>query len=474
MKVLLVIPPSPFLADAKVMASLGVLWVAAALRAKHHEVQVLDLEGRRDWRDLTASAVEENRPQAVGVTGTSAHWPFCVEINRIVKQADPAIKTIAGGAHVSMGPELAKTAGFDVLVMDDGLSGICLALEAAPGSIVKGPMTPTEIWPLPARDLIAIKDYKYFLAGDENKLATIMMATMGCPYQCFFCGGREVEFYRRYRTRPVEQVISELEHCEQEYGFKNFVFMDDEVNINKAWLVDLCAALVARGTPWGWRAFVKSNLFTDEQAAQMKAAGCIEVCTGVESGSDRILKTWIRKSTTYAINKQCVEIARRNGLRIKCFCMIGNPGETLEDVHKTKEWILDARPDSFDLTVFTPYPGSPIFNKLFHGLGRAEIPTNNMENMPLEATLPNFEKESWFYKGVRGEYKTGTRTLGMNGEPGLSSAELVALRDQIDEECKEALGHGDQASNRISPLFTAQQVYEAGMGQTPVHKLAGP
>ena len=48
---------------------------------------------------------------------------------------------------------------------------------------------------------------------------------------------------------------------------------------------------------------MKSELFDDEIAAAMSKAGCIEVCTGVESGSDRILKNWVRKNTTYAINK---------------------------------------------------------------------------------------------------------------------------------------------------------------------------
>jgi len=201
----------------------------------------------------------------------------------------------------------------------------------------------------------------------------------------------------------------------------------------------------------------------------MAKAGCIEVCTGVESGSDRILKNWVRKNTTYAINKDAVATAHRHGIRLKAFTMVGNPGETREDVLRTRDWILDARPDAFDVTVFQPYPGSPIFNALFPEEGRAQLPSPRMDGLPIDAPLPDFERESWFYKGVAGEYKTETRTLGMNGERGLSPEELVSLRDEIDAECKAALKQ--EGIQRSSPLFDAQQVYEAGMGQTPTHEL---
>lgn len=479
MRILLVIPPSPFLADAKVMASLGPLWVGASLRAAGHDVEVLDLEGRRDWREEVGRVVAARRPDVVGVGGTSAHWPFTRQIAGAVKAVDPSILTVLGGAHASMGPQGCVGKGFDVVVMDDGFSGVHKALEEGAREhieqvptragvlslkgVIKGPMTSTEKWPLPARDLVDIKSYKYFLIGDKKRPATLLIATMGCPYGCRFCGGREVEFYRRYRERPIEHVVAEMEECDVKYGFKDFVFLDDEQNINQKWLGKFCSALVDLNSPWSWRAFVKSNLFNDDQAAMMAEAGCIEVCTGVESGSDRILSKWIVKQTSYGINRRCVEVAHRHGLRIKAFCMVGSPGESREDVLKTRDWILDARPDTFDLTVFAPYPGSPIFNGLFPGEGRAELPTKDMEDMPIEAPLPDFDRESWAYKTLPGEYRTGVRTLGFGpGDNGLEPEELIKLRDQIDEECRAALGQA--GVTRTSPLFDAQQAYESGQG----------
>lgn len=470
------------------MASLGVLWCATSLLKAGHDVEVLDLEACPDWKDRVRTAVVARRPEAIGITGTSAHFPFCVQIHRIVKDTDQSIRTILGGAHATMGPQSAIRGGFDVVVMDDGISGVHLALE--PGApdhvetvptkagpvnlkgVVRGPLVPPSEWGLPARHLVAIKEYKYYLAADPEKLSTIVMFTQGCPMGCLFCGGREVDFYRRYRVRPVEQCMAELDHLHERYGYRYVQLMDDEINIRKDWLFEFCAAMEKRDVPFGWRAFIKSELFTDETAERMARAGCIEVCTGVESGSDRILTAWIRKHTTYAINKQAVATARKHGIRFKAFCMVGNPGETRDDVLKTRDWILDAKPDAFDVTVFQPYPGSPIFNALFPEEGRAQIPTGRMEGLPVDAPLPDFERESWSYKTVPGEYKSGTRTLGIDGSPGLEPGELVTLRDQIDAECKAALGH-DQVT-RVSPLFDAQQVYEAGMGQTPRHVIRGP
>ena len=158
--------------------------------------------------------------------------------------------------------------------------------------------------------------------------------------------------------------------------------------------------------------------------------------TGVESGSDRILKQ-IRKNTTYAINMEARLRAQRHGIKFKASTMVGLPTETIEDVMLTKQWLREAEPDSFDVTIFQPMLGSPI----------ADRPEKEGRGLFFDGPtmLP--------YKPVPGAYEARTRT-----EP-LSADDLVRLRDEIDRDVRQALG--------MSSL-TRSEIYDASKGQRPV------
>ena len=80
------------------------------------------------------------------------------------------------------------------------------------------------------------------------------------------------------------------------YGYNGFMFYDDELNVNK-FIVPLMNNIgsLAKSlkTEFKLRGFVKSELFTDEQAKAMYAAGFRWILTGFESGSDSN-RVWVR------------------------------------------------------------------------------------------------------------------------------------------------------------------------------------
>ena len=83
---------------------------------------------------------------------------------------------------------------------------------------------------------------------------------------------------------------------------------------------------------------------------------------GFESGSERIL-TNIQKKATLADNTRCMEIAKRHGLKVKALMSLGHPGETEETIRETRDWLRSVKPDDFDTTVITTYPGTPYFDE---------------------------------------------------------------------------------------------------------------
>ena len=292
--------------------------------------------------------------------------------------------------------------------------------------------------PFPARDLIDMDSYEYYIGGN---IATNVMTQLGCPYGCAFCSGRAQPEYRRMRLRSIPNVMKELDMLHDQYGFDTFMIYDDEINIVKKRTIELMKEFEKRN--FKFRAYIKTNLFDEETAKAMKKGGAIELSTGVESGSDKILKI-IDKGTTYQINKKFIDICRKYGIYAKAFCMVGLPGETYEDVMLTKKWILDAKPDYFNLGINTPYPGSPEYDM--------------KEKYDLEFGKIDFAKDQASYSSSKSkEWKSWVRTSA------LSSEELVRLRDEVEKECRKKLkfaygpgedGHGSSASP-----------YEYSMGQ---------
>jgi radical SAM superfamily enzyme YgiQ (UPF0313 family) len=117
-----------------------------------------------------------------------------------------------------------------------------------------------------------------------------------------------------------------------------------------------------------FRCFGHAKTMTPELAAMLYDAGCVEMAFGGESADQAILDT-VNKNTTVEQMHSFVETVIWAGLKVKGFFIIGLPGETEQTFQKTYDFIAKYRtkyPDmfSFDLTVFFPYRGTLIGDKV--------------------------------------------------------------------------------------------------------------
>src|SRR6185437_41190 len=168
----------------------------------------------------------------------------------------------------------------------------------------------------PSRHLVDLKSYHY---GIEGHRATSLIAQLGCPFECGFCGGRNSKTLRLIRNRSVASILDEVELLHRDHGYTGFMFYDDELNVTKT-LVELMNGLSDMqerlGVEFRLRGFVKAELFTQEQAAAMVQAGFRWLLCGFEAANPRILEN-INKKAKLADNDRAVELAKSNGLKIK-------------------------------------------------------------------------------------------------------------------------------------------------------------
>ncbi len=473
MRVTLIIPPSPFLLDERVFMSLGILKVAASLESNGHHVEMLDLSGIENYEETVSDYAKGSSSEVYGITATTPQMPAAFKI----RQALGPKRVILGGPHPTLvhaawrGEHKRGLVGratkaldylksnFSVIVAGDGESAILKAIQkespwlidadtaASVDFLTNEALTASAF---PARHLVDASSYHYTIDGVE---AMSLICQLGCPFGCGFCGGRESAMLRRVRTRTSENVVKEITMLHETYGAKGFMLYDDELNVNTK-MVELMDLIYAKqkelGVEFRLRGFIKSQLFTDAQAASMVRAGFKWILVGFESGSPRILEN-IEKKATVEQNSRCMDIARRHGIKVKALMSIGHPGESEETIRQTKEWLLKERPDDFDVTIITTYPGTPYYDRATET--RPGIWTYRYKNGDaLHAYELDYTTTADYYKGdPDGGYRAYVFT------DSLSSDDLVRLRDGVEKEVRETLGIPFNQSK-------AAQRYEHSMG----------
>lgn len=483
MRVCLIQPPSGFLLDERVFVGLGLLKVASALEAAGHRVHVLDLSGITNYVYALRQYLQTSDDDVFGLTSTTPQLPAAVQIAQEIRALREDARLMLGGPHVTLcyaARKLERKRGvigrahkacrelenrFDVTVAGDGEKAALWAIsQAHPPAFIDADdpksgffLTDAQFTdsPLPARHLIDMSSYHYSIEGHD---ATSLIAQLGCPFTCGFCGGRNSKALRVIRTRTVESIVAEVEHLYTRYGYTGFMFYDDELNVNRS----MCALMHSLQETQAWngvdfrlRGFVKAELFTEEQAAAMYAAGFRWLLCGFEAADPRILKN-IRKRATLDDNTRAVEIAKRHGLKVKALMSVGHPGETPESILAIRDWLVTVGVDDFDCTVITTYPGTPYYDEARPDPSMPGIYTYAQPDTgdKLYAHDVDYLTTADFYKGGIGDYRSFVFT------DALRSNELVSMRDSLERDARRMLGIPFNSSR---PGIR----FEASMGQLP-------
>ena len=477
--VCLVTPPSVFLLDERVFMNLGILRVAAVLEAAGRRVEMVDLSGIENYEVAIEDHARVAEARVFGITATTPQMPAVTRIAQVLRRVRPDARIVLGGPHVTLVNTAAKrerrlgvdgraTKAFaqlaklvDVLVAGDGEDAVfrAIAEDSPPLIDADDPQSPlfltnrrlTQL-PFPARHLVDVGSYHYRIDGVP---ALSMIAQLGCPFACGFCGGRESPSLRRVRMRTTDSIVAEMVQLHERYGVRGFMLYDDELNVNPT-MVQLMRAIRRaqdeRGVEFRLRGFIKAQLFTDEQAEAMYAAGFRWILTGFESGSPRILRN-INKKSTREENTRCVEIARRHGLKVKALMSVGHPGESEQTIAQTHEWLLSVRPDDFDVTVITTYPGTPYYDNAVAHPTEPGVWIYAYRGDRLYSYEVDYSEVADYYKGdPDGGYRSFVYT------DHLAASDLVRLRDFVERDVRRALGI---AFNPAAPALR----YEHSMGQ---------
>ena len=404
----------------------GLLYIGAYAIKCGYNIAVLD-------RNVEDNDIKEillrTRPKVVGLgclTGTSID--DAIYVSKIIKELDPSIKIVWGGIHTTLCPDSVLQEKFvDYVVIGDGemaftriLDNVIrknISLETIDNLGYKAGVqliynkrvnVDLDSLPLPAWHLINVEKYirKKFYA---NRVITIN-TSRGCPYKCSFCCVPTVHL-GKWRGVSAERIIENLKYLIDNYQIDGFQVDDDEFDIKRTRVLELCGLLKINNINLKWSHFSRINIIREDVLNREIECGLSLVEFGVESGSPRMLK-FLNKGQTVEQIIAVYKLCKKLRLRASALFMIGLPTEESSDLMETVELIKRIDPHLTICTIYRPYPGTELFDYcvdkgLFSyenalekvgGIYEGMINTSNIEDKLLLKVKSYFDRRNIYYE----------------------------------------------------------------------------
>ncbi len=209
-------------------------------------------------------------------------------------------------------------------------------------------------------DTLPIPDLS-LLERSEKMRSVPVMTSRGCPFNCTFCCVTKM-FGRRYRFRCTESVLEELTR----YPGRHIFFCDDNFTADPGRSKELMREIIERDEIKikSWGAQVRADAaFDDELIDLMQRSGCSIVYIGFESINPETLKAYNKQQTVEEI-KESVKRFHEYGIRIHGMFIFGGDADTAKSIRETADFAIEARIDTVQFVILTPFPGTPFYDQL--------------------------------------------------------------------------------------------------------------
>lgn len=363
------------------------------------EVQILDINYDNVLRDIERKGFD-----IIGISSMTIDYGKVGKLASSLKEIVPSTPIVVGGVHISSLPE-SLAASMDIGVIGEGeettyelvahyqkygnfkdirhIKGICFHDSRTEQVIVteyRPLINPMDRIPSPDYDIVGDRYFKRgeLITWSEFGVESSLITGRGCPFACTFCA--TTEFWRRkIRFHSAERVVKNIEDL-MVRGVTHIQIWDDLFTINKKRIIELAQMVRDKGISQRvkFNCQPRASIIDDEWCEILKSLNVQLVILGFESGSDKVLKLLKDERCSVKANKNAIKTCVRHGLKVQGSVIFGSPGETIEDMYKTVDFLKFAynhgasRIWSF---VMTPFPGTKMWQI---ALDRKKV-SNNMD-----------------------------------------------------------------------------------------------
>ncbi len=242
-----------------------------------------------------------------------------------------------------------------------------------------------------------------------------ILATRGCPYSCFKYCVYPLQQGRKVRQRSPKLIVDEMEDWVKK-GIKMFTFRDPVFSINRKHTIEFCEVLEKRNLNCFFIIETHLRILDEELIKKLKNVGLKAVKVGVESVDEEVLKNANRFTIEKDEQLSKIKELERNNIQVSSMFIIGFPSDNLRTIKATIDYAKKINSTYSQFSVWTPYPGTPVYNQYKDKISVNEFEKFNQYQLVYEHE--NFNKNeirnllnkcyndyylriSWFFKYLK-------------------------------------------------------------------------
>ena len=370
----------------------GLSVIAACLEHAGHEVRCWVITPDTPLVSIAQEIVEEFDCEMVAASSVTTQFPLISRLCRQIKNLKPSIPILLGGVHTTIRPqECIDNPAIDAICIGEGedvalayVNDLARGIQPAgiPGAWIKIPGRVGVDRTAPAAfrtdlDELPLINYAHWERWvDPAKLNMRVVVGRGCPYSCTYCSNhalRAAQQGRYVRFRSPANILAEIEMALQRFPSLTSIYLEIEtIGASIPWVIQLCDCLAAfnaeRKQPIAFRAnlavttsLVQNEDRLDALLAAIRRANIVALNVGLESGSPRIRRDILNRPTyTNDDLIRFCQCARRQGIDVGLYMLIGVPTETPADAVETSAVARACEPQEIYPSIFYPYPGTKL------------------------------------------------------------------------------------------------------------------
>ncbi len=345
--------------------SYGLLSIAAQILKSGRKVLVYNLSTFA-WPDVE-KLIRYIHVDLVGITCMTHNLRGTAALSELIREVHPDAHIVVGGPHPTCLPveTLNYLKSVNTVVVGEGeltFLEIITRLETKqPIQDVAGTVWRDENNSAQrgaARE--RINDLDSLAAPHEYFPLNILITSRGCPFKCTFCGSFS-QWGQQVKMNSVDYVLELLDKIINVHGIKTIGIKDETFTASRKRILALCQGIIERKLNFIWSCDTRVNSLDEDLLRSMRMAGCQRISLGVESGSPKILTTINKK----LIPEKVIEVthlARKYGIQVRFYMIVGNRGETLETFQESLRLIHESQPTEFLFSRLSYLPGTEEFD----------------------------------------------------------------------------------------------------------------
>jgi radical SAM superfamily enzyme YgiQ (UPF0313 family) len=293
-----------------------------------------------------------------------------------LKEISPSTKIIVGGVLPTIDPKclLLKETPVDYVVKGDGEMPLLELLAGSAPAQIEGIWTTSSenghsihrgvFDYLPSYEKLDMDYYCQVSTGVIRPYYTkgvLVLSSIGCPHQCTFCFNPS----RNIKYKSIDVFIAELKMLKNKYNINSFGIIDECFLAKKSRVVEFCEKYISSGIDMPFSMQTRANLLKEDIIQKLKAAGCVQIAFGVESGSDRLLEK-INKGMLIEEDVRAFELCNKYKIKTFANILFNLPGETENDIALTQKFLRHVKPSHVAISLTVPLLGTQIYDEFVH------------------------------------------------------------------------------------------------------------